>query len=216
MFASKAMLPKKPDTRELLLKQGLTMLMTCGYEGASINAVLEAVNVPKGSFYHYFDSKESFCKEIIAYYQAEKMKECQVYLADAGLSPLNRIRAMLAHGIVQQQQSGFQCSCLLGVLGQEVAAQSESLRETIHDAYERILEYLLPSFEAARESGEIPPHVALRPLVASYMMTLQGALLEAKITRNAKPFKMLHWLFFTRIATPSEPLDEATEALFAL
>ena len=54
--------PKIPrehgDTREALLRCGMEVLTTQGMSATGIDAVLKRVGVPKGSFYHYFDSKD--------------------------------------------------------------------------------------------------------------------------------------------------------------
>jgi TetR/AcrR family transcriptional repressor of nem operon len=51
---------KKELNRENLLNQGVSMLMGQGYHGTGLQEILDAVNIPKGSFYNYFGSKENF------------------------------------------------------------------------------------------------------------------------------------------------------------
>ena len=56
---------QKPDTRTALLEAGMNIMIEKGYNNTGIQEVLLAVGVPKGSFYHYFDSKEDFALKII-------------------------------------------------------------------------------------------------------------------------------------------------------
>jgi TetR/AcrR family transcriptional repressor of nem operon len=42
--------------RNNLLDQGVYFLMAQGYHGTGVNEIAKAVQVPKGSFYSYFDS----------------------------------------------------------------------------------------------------------------------------------------------------------------
>ncbi|MBY0404181.1 MAG: TetR/AcrR family transcriptional regulator, partial [Cyanobacteria bacterium] len=58
----------KQDTKQLLLQRGMELLLEKGYDATGIKDVLDLANVPKGSFYYYFPSKEAFCVEIIHYY----------------------------------------------------------------------------------------------------------------------------------------------------
>ena len=51
---------KKEFNRESLLNEGVALFMGQGYHGTGLQEILDAVNVPKGSFYNYFDSKEDF------------------------------------------------------------------------------------------------------------------------------------------------------------
>ncbi len=59
---------KKELNRENLLNQGVSMLMGQGYHGTGLQEILDAVNIPKGSFYNYFGSKENFGAEVIQHY----------------------------------------------------------------------------------------------------------------------------------------------------
>ena len=51
---------KKQTNKENLLSQGVTLLMQQGYHGTGLKEILDAVQIPKGSFYNYFGSKENF------------------------------------------------------------------------------------------------------------------------------------------------------------
>jgi TetR/AcrR family transcriptional repressor of nem operon len=66
--------PKVPrthhDTREALLHVGMAVFTEQGFSATGIDAVLKQVQVPKGSFYHYFASKEAFGQEVLQGYAA--------------------------------------------------------------------------------------------------------------------------------------------------
>ncbi|MGZ8158621.1 MAG: TetR/AcrR family transcriptional regulator, partial [Methylobacter sp.] len=59
---------KKQINRENLLNQGVALLMEQGYHGTGLKEILDAVQIPKGSFYNYFGSKENFGAEVIQHY----------------------------------------------------------------------------------------------------------------------------------------------------
>lgn len=48
------------DTREHLLATGERLCMHRGFTGMGLSELLKTAEVPKGSFYHYFRSKEAF------------------------------------------------------------------------------------------------------------------------------------------------------------
>ncbi len=56
------------DTRDLLLQAGLEVLTEKGFSSTGIDGILKRVGVPKGSFYHYFSSKEDFGTQLIERY----------------------------------------------------------------------------------------------------------------------------------------------------
>ena len=59
---------QKELNRENLLNQGVALFMEQGYHGTGLQEILDAVSVPKGSFYNYFGSKEDFGAEVIQHY----------------------------------------------------------------------------------------------------------------------------------------------------
>ena len=72
-------LNQKQINRENLLNQGVGLLMQQGYHGTGLKEILDAVQIPKGSFYNYFGSKENFAAEIIEHYIVPYLEQLQSY-----------------------------------------------------------------------------------------------------------------------------------------
>ncbi|MDX2085653.1 MAG: TetR family transcriptional regulator C-terminal domain-containing protein [Candidatus Melainabacteria bacterium] len=206
----------RQETKIRLLEVGIELMLERGYQGTGIKEVLERVQVPKGSFYYYFDSKESFCEAALLYYEAQKTCESDQFLENTHYSPLNRLRKNLLHGIGKLEACNFEHGCLLGTLGQELASQSPRLRVVLEGIYQRWIERHMACFESALAAGELPEKTHLPTLVSAYGMMLQGALIQSKITKNANAFNILHDLFFRQIGTPSQPLSPEEEARFSI
>jgi TetR/AcrR family transcriptional repressor of nem operon len=62
------MMINKQIKRKKLLDQGVRLLMSQGYHATGVNEIVKSVQIPKGSFYSYFDSKEAFAAEAITHY----------------------------------------------------------------------------------------------------------------------------------------------------
>ena len=56
------------DTRAHLLAIGYQLIAQKGFTAVGIKQILDTAGVPKGSFYHYFASKEAFGEAIIEHY----------------------------------------------------------------------------------------------------------------------------------------------------
>ena len=63
------------DTREHILKKGIELITEKGFHNTGISEILHSASVPKGSFYHYFGSKNEFGREIIRKASAGLLKE---------------------------------------------------------------------------------------------------------------------------------------------
>jgi len=57
------------DTRESLIRAGMVVLTESGFTRSGIETILRSVGVPKGSFYHYFASKEAFGIAVLMRYR---------------------------------------------------------------------------------------------------------------------------------------------------
>src|ERR1700682_584956 len=80
------------STKQRLLDAGLAMLLKHGYNDLGIQALLEATDTPKGSFYHHFKDKEDFALEVIDQYMGQVHAALDVCLGDKGRPPLDRVR----------------------------------------------------------------------------------------------------------------------------
>lgn len=58
------------ETKDRILKVGIDILSKKGYNNVGLKEILALANVPKGSFYHYFKSKEDFGIQVISKYSS--------------------------------------------------------------------------------------------------------------------------------------------------
>ena len=124
------------DTRELLLRAGLEVLTEKGFSATGIDEVLGRVGVPKGSFYHYFDSKEAFGLELIQRYGDFFARKIDRHLRNTALSPLDRLHAFIDDAKAGMARFGYRRGCQIGNLGQEMGALPESFRARLQDTFE--------------------------------------------------------------------------------
>ena len=99
--------------------------MQQGYHGTGLKEILDAVQIPKGSFYNYFGSKENFAAEIIAHYIVPYLEQLQEYLAQSEGNALNGLEHYLQESIVELARTEFKGGCLLGNLIGELGETSD-------------------------------------------------------------------------------------------
>lgn len=177
----------KDIKRENLLQEGMTLLMQQGYHGTGLKEILDAVKIPKGSFYNYFGSKEDFAAEIIGYYISPYVEQLERYLEHADGDSLAALNRYLNEGIVELEKTEFKGGCLLGNLTGEVGDTSEVCRASLQKALSRYRDVWEMGFARAQTEGTIRTDKTAREMADLWVNMWQGALLRMKIEQSIAP-----------------------------
>ncbi len=198
-----AAMVKKRDTKTELIKVGMELIGTQGYNATGIGAVLKQAGVPKGSFYHHFESKEEFGLTIIEMFTEKFLKRLDVYLSDDSLTPLNRLRTFLEKGLEQAESHQFTTGCLIGDLAQELAAQNERLRIRLDKVMRSWGDRFAVCLREAQQAGEVSPATDPDKVAGLILTGWEGALLRAKVMKSSQPVRdFIDTLFTTVLKTP--------------
>ena len=174
---------KHRDTRQHLLDTGRDILAARGFSSVGLSAILQAAGVPKGSFYHYFQSKEQFGQALLEDYFASYVQDLDARFADDSTPAISRL--------MQYWQDNY-CGpaglrdCLVVKLSAEVADLSEAMRITLRDGTEQVMARIANCIDAAIADGSLHPQPAQQTAGNLYQLWL-GASLLTKLHRNAQP-----------------------------
>ncbi|NUT74838.1 TetR family transcriptional regulator [Pseudomonas sp. C1C7] len=188
------------ETRETLCRAGVAALTEKGFSVTGIDEILKSVGVPKGSFYHFFASKEAFGSELITLYATYFVRKIDRFLLDQSLTPLQRIAAFCEDAEIGMQSFDFHRGCLVGNLGQEMGALPESFRGQLSGVlldwqarFERCL-------EEAKAAGEIDRDADCARLAAFFWIGWEGAVLRAKLEQNGEALRLFADIFLTSLS----------------
>lgn len=180
---------KKELNRENLLNQGVTLLRGQGYHGTGLQEILDVVNVPKGSFYNYFGSKEDFGAEVIQHYTDPFIAQLTGHLERSDADALGAIRRYFDELIVELERDEFKGGCLLGNLMGEIGDTSEVCRKSLQSAVRRYQDVLQSGLAKAQQQGTVRSDKSPEVMADLLVNTWQGALLRMKIERSSAPIK---------------------------
>ena len=177
------------DTKAALIRSGLEQLTETGFAGSGIDLILKKVGVPKGSFYHYFASKEAFGQEVIANYAAYFMYQLDKCLADESVSEINRLSLFVEKAKSGMTTYQFKRGCLIGNLGQEVDLLPDSYRQQLIDIFVSWQTRLAICLQAAQTQGDIHPHANCAQLAELFWVGWEGAVSRAKLVKSTQPLQ---------------------------
>ena len=180
---------QKDINRENLLNEGVALLMQQGYHGTGLKEILDAVKIPKGSFYNYFGSKENFAAESVAHYITPYIAQLQRYLAESESNALKALERYLNEGIAELERTEFKGGCLLGNLIGEVGDTSDVCRIALQKALDRYRDIWEIGLRRAQSEGSIRTDKTAREMADLWVNAWQGALLRMKIEQSTAPLK---------------------------
>jgi len=181
--------PTNPEVRARLLAAGRAVVYEQGFNGSGVQDITDAAKVPKGSFYNYFDSKESFASDILADYWESIEQANLPVLQETRVKPVMRLRRFFEQMIERHQQAGFKRGCLIGNLSLELSASSEVARATLERLFARWQDALAACISEAQERGEVRSAHSAAELAGVLIESFEGALLRSKVERNDEACK---------------------------
>lgn len=184
------------ETRETLVRAGIVALTEKGFSATGIDEVLRSVKVPKGSFYHYFPSKDAFGAELIDRYATYFAGRLDRFFLNEDRLPLERIQDFVDESVRSMERYRFTRGCLVGNLGQEMGALSESFRQQLFAVFVDWQQRTARCLRAAQASGTIAPQLDCDWLAEFFWIGWEGAVLRAKLERRAEPLNSFADGFF--------------------
>lgn len=143
--------------------------------------------MPKGSFYNYFDSKEDFVLEAIEYVAEEGLQNQLAILEDRSLSILQRLQLYFDRIIASACSSEYRFGCFIGTMCQEMADNSEKVRETLRGVMltqSQHIQHVLSEADLVEVDGKQPDTEVL----AEFLLNAwQGSLMSMKASRSRAP-----------------------------
>ena len=122
---------QRGDTRLAIIWCGTELLTERGFQITGIEEILSIVGVPKGSFYYYFKSKREFGVAVVDNYVEFYAQKMALLFDNPERTPLQRLQDFVDDGKVGLAKYDFKRGCLIGNMGQELAALNDEFRERL-------------------------------------------------------------------------------------
>jgi TetR/AcrR family transcriptional repressor of nem operon len=177
------------ETRERLLAAGIAKFHSGGFNGTGVDQIVKEAEVPKGSFYNFFDSKSAFAAEVIdLYFQRHRLK-LEHYLSDSGLPSLERFRAYFEERIRFFTALEFQRGCMMGNLSVEASDQNEDIRARLEANFHAWTDIFAATVREGQAKGEINGTYSAEDLAQFVLNSWEGAILRMKAEKSVRPLR---------------------------
>ncbi|MDD2320979.1 MAG: TetR family transcriptional regulator C-terminal domain-containing protein [Geobacteraceae bacterium] len=196
---------KRIHNKDDIVQAGLDIILSKGFNATGVEAILKQANVPKGSFYNFFSSKEEFGLAIIDRYIAEiNSRIFQPILEEDSLPPLQRIRKCFESLISLFESNDCSKGCLIGNLSLEMSDQYEKVRQRLDLVLQRWADIYAALLLQAKRENALPSELDVEMLAENMIASYEGALLRAKVKKSSEPLRNFIHLYFDKFLALKE------------
>ena len=174
------------DTRSRILSTARALFPRRSYADVGIKEICDLAKVQKGSFYHFFPSKQDLASTVIDDMADDWAHGFVAEAFDQELPPLERLDYMVDAAYFWQKAAkdleGRMPGCLFGNLALEISTRDDVLRAKLTSVFEKASEKFFETLEEAVTLGVMAP-LDTAATATAMLAFLEGVILLAK-TRN--------------------------------
>ena len=175
------------DVRQHTLETAQKIISRKGYSAVGLNEILMAADVPKGSFYYYFKSKDAFGEAMLQNYFEDYLATMDAIFSAANQTMAQRLLSYWQHWLASQESFDCQGKCLAVKLAAEVADLSEAMRLALKSGTASVIGRLADVIDGGMADGSLSIEADANSLAQTLYQMWLGASLMAKITRSIDP-----------------------------
>lgn len=168
---------RDPNRRITIISGATQLFLSQGYAAVTIDEICALTNSAKGSFYHFFSSKEDMAIQLVD----EVWHEMEIRMQGTfskDKEPLIRIRDELtetcAHTAILQRKSKQFSGCPIGSLSVMLSGTSDKIRKRINFALNHMRHFYHQAFKDALENGNITSDQDANQLADLMLVIVQG------------------------------------------
>ncbi len=179
-------MPRHTDTKDRLIESARYLFWEKGFAATSMSDLLAHAEVNSGSFYHFFESKESLLRAVLSTY----IPALRPMIVDPAFAqahePIERIFAILAGYRERIIATGCKYGCPLGRLALEIDPENRPAHQLIA---ENFTGWIGAVRECIDQLGELLPPTTDREALATYVLVvMEGGVMLSRSFASVEPF----------------------------
>ncbi|ATA25098.1 TetR family transcriptional regulator [Brenneria goodwinii] len=176
-------------TRQHILDTGRNLVLSKGFIGVGLKEILDTCEVPKGSFYHYFSSKEQFGCVLLEQYVSDYQRRLDVLFAPGAGSGRERLMRYWTAWIDDPELGGWAEQCLVVKLAAEIADLSEDMRQILCDGVTRLVSRIGETVADGQRDGSLRLALTSEATAQTLYQLWLGAALLSKLNKDKAPLR---------------------------
>lgn len=168
--------------REDVLRNVTDLFWQKGYNGTSMQDLVDVTGLNRSSIYNTFGDKFQLFEESLKYYQLVQNDWLRKAFSEAK-SPKEAIISLF-HGISEDIKAGNQKGCMLTACTSELSVEQPQIRDFLVENKDRVVASFAALIEGAQQLGEISTNKNPVTLALYLFSALQGLRVTSMIEPN--------------------------------
>jgi len=172
---------KGEQTRKKIVAAAAPIFNQRGYEGSSLNHLMEATGLKKGGIYRHFSSKEELAAEAFDY-TWEAAWSARLLHLDEKANGIEKLKQLIANFVEYRSPVAGGCPILNTAIDADDG--NPVLRARVVKALRSWVTRLQSIVKQAARRGETRPGVDSKTVATLIVASLEGALMISRLERN--------------------------------
>ena len=185
------------DTRRRILKAAFAEFYRHGFQGGSLNRIVDEAGTTKGALFHHFEGKNDLGYAVVEEIIQPRIKALWLDPLADSIDPITDAKQAVRQFIKQEQANGrLAQGCPLNNLAQEMSPLDEGFRIRIEKVYSAWRESLESAFARGIKAGKVRRDISPRNVAAFVVSALAGIIGTAKNSQSEELMKHAGEAFF--------------------
>ena len=189
--------------KEDIINKGIELMRKQGYHGTGVQQVLKACHIPKGSFYHFFESKQDFALQAIEKYAQDNIEELEQIISSKRLNPSGKLKRFFNNLMRFYRSQNYEMTCLMSIISFEIGTTDPVVASRIESKFNMIKDLLTGVVREGQELEEIRTDIPAHDLADYLINSFNGALITMKYEQSDRAIRQFQKISLSFLA-PSE------------
>lgn len=174
------------ETRSRILHVAMEEIHVNGFQGASLNKIVEKAGVTKGALFHHFKGKSKLGYAVVDEVISQWIEESWIKPLSNSVDPIKDLKLQLLNMEREAEADPTipENGCPLSNLAHEMSPLDPIFREKINRQFDRWRSVIKKAFEAGITAGTVRTNVSSTAAAAFIVSSLEGLISMCKCSRD--------------------------------
>ena len=170
------------ETRSRILHVAMEEIHMNGFQGASLNKIVEKAGVTKGALFHHFKGKSELGYAVVDEVISKEISEFWINPMSHSVDPVKDLKKLLMGmtRMVKEDPSVMEKGCPLSNLAHEMSPLDSVFREKLNVQFDRWRNTLEKAFEAGITAGNVKSNTDSTIAAAFVVSSFEGLISTCK------------------------------------